>query len=285
MPHEAGSSPLNADLHAHSTVSDGTLAPRAVVERAKARGVDLFSLTDHDELGGLDEAAETARRVGLRFVPGVEISVTWSGQTLHIVGLGIDPRNQALARGLADVRAGRLRRAHEIADGLAAVGIPGALDGALSYAGNIDVVSRTHFARWLVAVGVCNDMREVFNRYLVAGKPGYVPHRWARLEQAVQWIRGAGGVAVIAHPGRYKIDETQMDALIAEFRDCGGTAIEVSTSNHGLDQMRRFARLAREHGLEASRGSDFHSPNETHAELGRAQPLPDSLVPVWSRFA
>jgi predicted metal-dependent phosphoesterase TrpH len=256
-----------------------------VVERAKAQGVELFALTDHDETGGLAEAASAARELGLNFVPGVEVSVTWGAQTVHIVGLGIDPANAVLVAGLAEVRSGRLRRAHEMADGLAAAGIPGALDGALAYAGNLDLVSRTHFARWLVSVGVCDDLREVFGKYLVAGKPGYVPHRWATLRQAIEWIRGAGGVAVIAHPGRYRFNDTELWAFVSEFRDAGGDAVEVATSNHSADQVRRFTRIAREFGLAASRGSDFHSPNESHVELGRVFALPDALVPVWARFA
>ena len=274
---------LNADLHAHSTVSDGTLDPEALVRRAAERGVDLFALTDHDELGGLERAREVAASLKLRFVPGVEVSVTYAEQTVHIVGLGIDPASDALRNGLAEVRSGRMRRAEEMAAGLAKVGIEGALDGALAYAGNLDLVSRTHFARWLVATGHCDDVREVFSRYLVAGKPGYVPHRWARLPQAVRWINSAGGVAVIAHPARYKFSETETWALFSEFKEAGGTGVEVATSNHTADQVRRFARLARDFDLEASRGSDFHDPTE-HAELGRVCRLPDALLPVWHRF-
>lgn len=276
---------IQADLHSHSTISDGTLNPRAVVERAKAHGVELFALTDHDEVGGLAEAAAAAADVKLKFVPGVEISVTWANQTLHIVGLGIDPSNRTLLDGLAHVRSGRMRRAQDMADGLAAAGITGALEGALAYAGNLDLVSRTHFARWLVAAGVCDDVRDVFARYLVAGKPGYVPHRWASLQQAIEWIRAAGGAAVIAHPGRYKLTDTELWALLEDFRNAGGVALEVATSNHTADQVRRFGRIAQEVGLEASRGSDFHSPNESHVELGRVHALPDALVPVWARFA
>ncbi len=275
---------INADLHAHSTVSDGTMTPRALIERAHAQGVELFALTDHDEVAGLHEAALAAVELGLDFVPGVEISVTWREQTVHIVGLGIDAGNAALIEGLAHVRSGRMRRAQAMADALAAVGHAGALEGALAYAGNVDLVSRTHFARWLVETGVCDDVREVFTKYLVAGKPGYVPHRWAELHQAVAWIAGAGGVALVAHPGRYKFGDEELRALFAEFRDAGGLAVEVSTSNHTAQQTRKFARLAREFGLEASRGSDFHSPNEAQAELGRVRPLPEALVPVWRRF-
>ncbi len=275
---------LNADLHAHSTVSDGTMSPRALIERASAQGVELFALTDHDEVAGLREAALAAAEVGLDFVPGVEISVTWGGQTVHVVGLGVDPDNAALTQGLAQVRSGRMRRAQAMGDALAAAGHDGAFEGALAYAGNVDLISRTHFARWLVDTGVCHDVREVFTKYLVAGKPGYVPHQWAELHQAVEWIAGAGGVAIVAHPGRYRLGDAELRALFAEFRDAGGVAVEVSTSNHTAQQARKFARLAREFGFEASRGSDFHSPNESQVELGRVQPLPEALVPVWRRF-
>lgn len=274
----------NADLHAHSTFSDGTLTPRALVERAHARGVELFSLTDHDEVRGLLEAAAAARDLGLRFVPGVEVSVTFAGHTVHIVGLGVDAADSALQAGLDQVRSGRTRRAREMAEGLAAAGIADAYEGALAYVGNPDLISRTHFARYLVQIGVCGDTREVFGRFLIEGKPGYVPHRWASLAQAVQWITGAGGVAVIAHPGRYKLTPTELWALFNEFREAGGVAVEVATSNHGADEVRRFAQMAQEFGLEASRGSDFHGPNESHAELGVVAALPYALTPVWHRF-
>lgn len=275
---------LNADLHAHSTVSDGTLAPEALVRRAADKGVELLALTDHDELGGLAAAAAAAEQAGLAFVPGVEISVTFAEHTVHIIGLGIDPGNDELRDGLAEVRAGRMRRARAMADGLAAAGIDGALEGALAFAGNLDLVSRTHFARWLVQTGRCSDVREVFGKYLVAGKPGCVAHCWASLAEAVSWIGAAGGVAVIAHPGRYKFGEPVLRSLFAEFKGVGGIGIEVATSNHTPEQFKRYAAIARELQLEASRGSDFHGPAESHAELGRVSRLPDSLVPVWHRF-
>ncbi len=277
-------SELNADLHAHSTISDGTMAPRDLVLRAAAQGVELFALTDHDEIGGLASAADCAREVGLAFVAGVEISVTWAGRTVHVVGLGIDPGNVALRDGLAAVRSGRRQRALDMAEQLKRVGIDGAFDGALKHVGNPDLISRTHFARHLIERGICGDNRDVFRRFLVEGKPGYVPHRWAQLAQAVQWITGAGGVAVIAHPGRYPFSENELWALAAEFRDAGGEALEVVTSNHDAVDVRRFAELALEFGFAASRGSDFHGPGESHAELGRIDALPYRLMPVWQRF-
>jgi hypothetical protein len=275
---------LNADLHSHSTVSDGTMRPRELVLRAAEQGVKLFALTDHDELGGLAEAAACAEEIGLAFVPGVEVSVTWAGRTVHVVGLGIDAANPMLRDGLATVRSGRTGRAREMGEQLARAGIDGAFEGALKYVGNPDLISRTHFARFLVERGVCRDTREVFTRYLVEGRPGYVPHRWAQLAQAVRWIVGAGGVAVIAHPGRYRLTETEMWGLVAEFREVGGTGLEVAISNHGEAEMQRFAQLALEFGFVASRGSDFHGPGESHAELGRVGLLPQRLTPVWERF-
>lgn len=275
---------LNADLHAHSTVSDGTLAPADLVRRAAGQGVELFALTDHDEIGGIAEAAACAETIGLAFVAGVEISVTWAGRTVHVVGLDIDATNDPLREGLATVRSGRTDRARQMGEQLARAGIGGAFEGALKHAVNPELVSRTHFARFLVERGICRDTREVFTRYLVEGKPGYVPHRWAQLSQAVRWIIGAGGVAVIAHPGRYRLTETELWSLAGEFRELGGTALEVATSNHGAAEAQRFADLALEFGLAASRGSDFHGPGESHAELGRVGVLPYRLTPVWERF-
>lgn len=274
---------LRADLHSHSNVSDGELAPRDLVQRAVEQGVELFSLTDHDEVAGLDEAAAAAREMRLAFVPGVEVSVTWGETTVHIVGLGIDAQAPVLRAGLARVRSGRLERAREIGRQLAAAGVPDAFEGALAHAGNLDLVSRTHFARHLVDTGVCRDVREVFSRFLVEGKPGFVPHRWAALDEALDWIRAAGGVAVLAHPGRYRLGEPGLHELMQQFLDHGGTAIEVSTSNHGPAQLLRFAQAARDFGFEASAGSDFHAPGE-QAELGAAPRLPADLTPVWHRY-
>jgi predicted metal-dependent phosphoesterase TrpH len=275
---------LNADLHAHSTVSDGTMDPAALVERAKARGVELFALTDHDEVGGIAAARAAAERLDLPFVAGVEVSVTFARHTVHILGLGIDESSQALHAGLTSVRAGRMQRAQEMADGLARVGIDGALDGALKYAGNLDLVSRTHFARYIVERGFASETREVFGKYLTEGRPGYVPHNWASLRDAVGWITAAGGVPIIAHPGRYKLTPTEQWALFSGFREAGGIGLEVATSAHTRDQVKRFAEYALEFGFEGSRGSDFHGPNESHAELGQVHVVPDGLTPVWRRF-
>jgi predicted metal-dependent phosphoesterase TrpH len=282
---EHPASAVAADLHAHSTVSDGVLTPREVVERAAGHAVELFSLTDHDEISGLAEADATARGLRLPFVHGVEVSVTWASTTVHVVGLGIDPDHRPLRQALSRVRNGRTARARQMAEGLAAAGIEDTYEGALRFVRNPELISRTHFARHLVETGVCRDVRDVFRRFLVAGKPGYVPHQWAELTEAVNWIAAAGGVAVLAHPGRYRVGDLKLQELVREFKEAGGIALEVVTSNHSADQMRRFARMAGEMELEASRGSDFHGPGEAeNVELGAVPPLPPGLIPVWHRF-
>ncbi len=272
---------LNADLHCHSNLSDGVLAPAELAVRAKANGVELWSLTDHDEVGGIPEARQAAAALGLRFIAGVEISVTWAGKTVHIVGLGIDEHDPTLTAGLAGVRGGRVVRGREIAAQLAQAGIPGAFDGAIKYADNPEMLGRTHFARYLVEAGVRPSVGEVFRDYLVEGKPGFVPHRWATLAEAVSWIRAARGYAVIAHPGRYSLTDLQRDALIDSFRDLGGSGIEVITGSHTPDQYDVYARVARHAGLLASRGSDFHGPGESRADLGSLPLLPANLPAIW----
>ena len=272
---------LNADLHSHSRCSDGTLSPAALARRAHANGVGLWALTDHDDISGLAEAAATAAELGLPFVNGVEISVTFANETVHIVGLGFDAEDADLTEGLSRTRGGRLARAQAMADGLAQVGIQGAYEGAQRYVGNPALVSRTHFARWLVETGVCADTHSVFRRYLTEGKPGYVAHRWAGLGDAVRWITGAGGVAVIAHPGRYKFSVNEEFALFSEFKAHGGRGVEVLTGSHGAGDTLKYTAMAQEFGLMASRGSDFHSPEESRIDLGSLPDLPGALQPVW----
>jgi predicted metal-dependent phosphoesterase TrpH len=272
---------LNADLHCHSTVSDGTLSPEDLAARAKAQGVQLWSLTDHDELGGQARAAAAAQAQGIGFLSGVEISVSFLGKTVHIVGLGVDAHDVVLNDGLARTRGGREQRAREMAAGLERVGIESAYDGALGFAVNPGLISRTHFARWLVATGRCDSVNEVFRRYLTEGKPGYVPHRWAALGDAVRWIVGAGGMAVIAHPARYKFGPNEEYALFSEFKGHGGLAVEVLTGSHSGAESERYARAAQEYGLLASRGSDFHGPGESRVEIGALPDLPATLTPAW----
>ena len=272
----------NADLHCHSVVSDGTLTPEALAARAHANGVELWALTDHDEIGGQQRALAAAQSVGLRYLTGVEISVTFAGETVHIVGLGFDATDEQLSEGLRNTRGGRDLRARDMADQLAKVGIPGAYEGALKYVGNPELISRTHFARFLVETGACKDTPEVFRKYLTEGKPGYVAHRWAALGDAVRWITQAGGVAVVAHPGRYKFSPTEEYALFTEFKTHGGQGVEVVTGSHTVAEYAEYADLAKELDLVASRGSDFHSPTESRTDLGQLPFHSAQLTPVWA---
>jgi predicted metal-dependent phosphoesterase TrpH len=271
---------VSIDLHCHSNVSDGALPPAEVAHRAARAGVRVWALTDHDQLGGLAEAREAAQAEGMQFVAGVEISVTWRGSTIHVVGLRIDPADETLVAALERVRGGRIERARRMARDLEQAGIAGAFDGAMHLAENPAMIARTHFARFLAEAGVVADLREAFRRFLVPGKPGYVPHQWAALPDAVRWILAAGGQAVLAHPGRYGLSAGAMRALLAEFRAAGGEALEVVTGSHSPEQARQFAALAAQHGFAASRGSDFHGPEEG-AEFGSLPALDAALRPVW----
>jgi predicted metal-dependent phosphoesterase TrpH len=272
--------PSPIDLHCHSIVSDGTLSPTQLVEHAAAQGVRVMALTDHDDLGGLAEAAEAALKHDIAFINGVEISVTWHKRTIHIVGLRVSPGYAPLVQGLDALRAGRHARAEGMAAGLDAIGITGSLEGAYRHAKR-GIISRSHFARFLVENGHAKDVAAVFKKYLVKGKPGYHEHRWAELEEAVGWITGSGGVAVLAHPGRYDLGRTNMATLLAEFRAVGGAAIEVVTGSHTPEQYGHFARLAHQFGFQASLGSDYHGPGHSYMDMGRLPALPANCVPVW----
>lgn len=271
----------NCDLHCHSTASDGLLAPAELVRRAAENGVEVLALTDHDELCGLDEARAQASALGLRFIDGVEVSITWGGITIHVVGLNINPGNQQLQQGLHGIRRGRAERAKKMADDLARVGIPGSLEGAYAYVENPNLIGRTHFARFLAEKRYVSDVKSAFQHYLVSGKPGYVPHQWATLEQALAYIKAGNGIPVVAHPGRYKLTRTEMRKFLGEFKDGGGAGIEVITSSHTPEQYLEYAILAREFGLLASRGSDFHGPGESRVDLGKLPELAADLKPVW----
>lgn len=276
---------MNADLHCHSTVSDGLLSPSQLVQRAHANGVDLLALTDHDEIGGLAEAGETAKALELQFCPGVEISVSWGEDvTVHIVALGIDPHNEKLRRGLESVRQGRDARAGRMAAELDKAGIHGAYEGALRHAGNPGLLSRAHLARYIVEIGRAPDFKSVFDHWLAKGKPGYVPHAWISLGGALDLIHGAGGLAVMAHPGRYRVSRSELRQLLQEFKDLGGESLEVLSGSQPAEDVREMAHLAREFGFLASRGSDFHGPGESWIDLGRLAELPPDLVPVWTRL-
>jgi 3',5'-nucleoside bisphosphate phosphatase len=272
------------DLHCHSTRSDGLLTPSELAARAAGRGVNVLALTDHDDTSGLAEARAHAAGAGMDFVNGVEISVTWHEHTLHVVGLRIDPDCPALADGLAQVRSGRGRRAEEMAAGLARAGIPASLEGARAYVTNPALVGRAHFARFLAERGHARDVGSVFRKYLAAGKPGYVPHQWASLAEAVAWITASGGIAVLAHPGRYRLTRHEREELLGSFKELGGRAIEVVTGSHSPEQHITWGQYAQRFGLHASVGSDFHGPDESLRDLGALPPLPDGCRPVWELF-
>ena len=275
---------LNCDLHCHSICSDGLLSAEEVARRAAANGVDMLALTDHDDLAGLPAARLVADELGMAFVDGVEISIEWESLQIHILGYAFDRGDPALNQGLQSIRSGRIERARRMSAELEKVGITGAFAGAMRHAANPSLISRAHFARYLVEIAVCKDLRSVFESYLVPGRPGYVAHRWPTLDDSLRWIVGAGGVAAVAHPGRYKLSRADMRRFLGDFKDLGGQAIEVMSGSHTQEHVETFGRLAGEFRFLASRGSDFHGPGESHVDLGRLPPLPEGLQPVWQMF-
>lgn len=283
----------NYDLHNHSVASDGLLEPAALIALAAGSGCDAIALTDHDTTAGLDAAASAAVAHGIHFIRGVEISVSWPNTgcnpdikptTIHIVGLNIEPAHEKLVKGLDSIRAGRLMRAKRMDEDFQRVGIDGMFDEAYALAENKSMIGRTHFARALARRGIVKGVGKAFERYLTYGKPGYVAHQWTSLEESVDWIVAAGGVAVLAHPGRYKINATEMRLLLGDFCEAGGRGIEVVTGSHQPHHFREYAELAREFGLLASRGADYHGPGESSYQPGELPPLPANVTPVWSVF-
>lgn len=280
---------LDYDLHCHSSISDGLLAPADLVARAALRGVKTLALTDHDDTDGLAEAAAAAKQHGIQFINGVEISVTWRNHTVHIVGLRIDPECTLLVEGLRSIRSSRGERARKMAESLAKCGIGGALEGAYRYVSNPELIGRTHFARFLVEAGHAKDVRKVFDKFLVKGKPGCVPHQWAALEDAIKWIRDCGGIAVVAHPGRYiagsgRMGKNNLRELLREFVALGGQGIEVVSGTHTPEQFAEFARYAKELNLFASCGSDYHGPGESFRDVGGLPDFPPGCRPVWEAW-
>ena len=269
------------DLHSHTTASDGSLTPTALVQHAAGCGVQVLAVTDHDVTSGLTEAKTAATVNNISLVPGIEISVTWAHQTIHVVGLHIDPDNSVLQSGLEKLHAFRVWRAEEIARRLDKAQIPGSLDAVKTYASG-EIISRTHFARFLVAEGYAKDMKQVFRRYLVRNKPGYVPGQWADLDEALDWIHGAGGIAVLAHPARYQISSQRLRQLLGHFRDRGGAGIEVVSGSHSQGDILRFAQLAEHFGFYASRGSDYHGPENAYADPAALPVLPSNCRPIWT---
>ena len=270
------------DLHCHSIASDGTLPPADVVSRATANGVEILALTDHDTIAGLDEAYHSANDHGIKLIPGIELSATWQGKLLHIVGLDIDPEHPPLKQGIQILKDMREERAIEMGKRLARAGFSNAYENARRLAGDGNV-TRTHFARHLIEAGVAKDFTDVFKRFLVRGKPGYYRVEWATMEDAVAWITGSGGVAVLAHPMRYMLTASWLNRILTAFKNAGGEGIEVVCGRNSPDDNARSAHFARKHGLLASQGSDFHEPDKW-VELGKLAQLPDGMDPLWLRW-
>lgn len=271
---------MRYDLHSHTLVSDGSLSPEALVDHAHEHGVNVLALTDHDTTDGVIAAQRQAQRLGMTLVPGVEVSVTWNGQTVHILGLNVDIANPQLQQGLQGLRAFRDWRAMEIGRRLEQHGITDAYAGAKALAKGV-LIGRTHFARFLVQAGHAKDLKDVFKRFLIKSKPGHVTGDWTRLEQAVAWITGAGGQALIAHPARYKLTATKLRRLIEDFKQAGGIGIEVVSGSHSKNDCETMAGLARRYDLYASRGSDYHGPENPWNSFSSLPPLPTSCAAIW----
>jgi predicted metal-dependent phosphoesterase TrpH len=268
------------DLHCHSTASDGALSPTDLIRRAHEQGVTTLALTDHDTTAGLTEARIAATASGIRLIPGIELSTTWQDKCFHIVGLGIDPAYDPLVQATQNLQTVRLERAEKIAHKLEKKRIPGALEAVKQAAGD-SMITRTHFADFLLSQHHVSTQQEAFDRYLARGKPAYVSTTWAELEQAIGWITGSGGVAVLAHPLRYKLTANWMKRLLTAFKEAGGQAVEVITSRINADEIKLVADYAARFELAGSIGSDFHNPENQWIELGRLAPLPPQIKPVW----
>ena len=271
------------DLHSHSTCSDGKLSPTELVQLAAEQGLHTLSLTDHDTVQGIREAKQAAEQCGLQLIPGVEISTTWSKTSVHIVGLNLDPENPELLEGLASQQAARRQRAELIAQKLSGLGIEDFFAKVEQQANGAEI-GRPHFAQVMVDEGVVENMAEAFKKYLGSGKKGDVKNLWPEIDQAVQWIHAAGGVAVLAHPLHYKMTNMKRRALLKAFKACGGDAMEVVSGMQTPDQSRYMAQLAKEYELKASVGSDFHFLTQWQ-KPGKFSALPESIDPVWMAWA
>ena len=268
------------DLHCHSTASDGALSPTALVQRAHQQGVTSLALTDHDTTAGLSEAQLCATATGIKLIAGIEFSTNWRDKCFHVVGLGIDPAYPPLAEATHNLQSTRLERAEKIALKLEKKRIPGAFEAVKNAVGE-GMITRTHFADFLMSQNHVSTQQEAFDRYLAKGKPAYVSTPWAGLELAVNWITESGGVAVLAHPLRYTLSSNAMKRLLTDFTMAGGKGIEVVTGRCSADEIKRAAAYATRFELAGSSGSDFHSPDNQWVELGRLAPLPENIRPVW----
>ncbi|WP_341328240.1 PHP domain-containing protein [Methylotuvimicrobium sp. KM2] len=275
--------PENYDLHSHSTASDGALSPSELIQRAKEQGVTCLALTDHDTTDGLAEARQAATEAGIDLISGIELSTTWHKHCLHIVGLNIDPESPHLKEGIAKLQTIRGERAEQIAGKLEKKRIFGALEAVKATAG-AGMITRTHFADFLLSEGHVTTQQEAFDRYIGQGKPAYVSTEWAGLEEAIGWIKESGGIAVLAHPMRYKLTASWMKRLLTAFKEVGGDAIEVVCGRNDPTEIQTSMQYAQKFDLAGSKGSDFHNPKYVWVELGRLKPLPERIKPVWDLF-
>lgn len=268
------------DLHCHSTASDGALTPTELVHRAQQKGVTTLALTDHDTTAGIVEAQQSAKTVNIDLIPGIELSTTWNHQCIHIIGLNINPAHQPLCDGIRKLQSIRIERAEKIAFKLEKKQIPGALEAVRMSAGN-GMITRTHFADFLLSNNHVSTMQGAFDRYLSKGKPAFVSTSWTDLQEAISWIKESGGIAVLAHPMRYKLTASKIKRLLADFKDMGGQGMEVVCGRNNPDEIRLTANYAKCFELSGSVGSDFHNPKNRWVELGRLVPLPSGVKPVW----
>lgn len=274
---------LKYDLHCHSSFSDGALTPSEVILRAKEQGVTTLALTDHDTVAGLAEAQQAAEQQALDFIPGIELSCLWSNKTFHVLGLNIDPSNAEILTGTQQLQEIRLERAKKIADKLAKNKIPGAF-AAVQVAAGVGMITRPHFANFLLENNHVSSIQNAFDRYLGQGKSAFVNTQWVEMENAIHWINSAGGVAVVAHPMRYKLTASWMRRFLSAFKEMGGQGIEVITARSNPDEIRRTIHFAQQFELYGSVGSDFHTPKNQWVELGRLASLPINIKPVWELF-
>lgn len=268
------------DLHTHTTASDGQLSPAALVIKAKTCGIDVLAITDHDTTAGISQAVDEADRQNINLLAGVELSVSWTDKNFHIVGLNIDPDNSALKKSLKTTKDLREQRAKEIGKRLDKHGVSNAYHEARELAG-IHTITRSHFARVLVKQGFAKDCNEVFKKYLIHNKPGYVKTDWIDMETGIKLINESGGLAILAHPMRYNITASWLRRFLASFREAGGSGIEVVTGNSNADEIRTVASYATRFELTGSAGSDFHGFDNTWFQLGQLAPMPESVTPVW----
>ena len=274
---------MNIDLHTHSNCSDGTLTPAQLMARAAAAGVDVVALTDHDTVAGLEQANHGAAGLGLRLVPGVEISASWRAQSIHVLGLWIDPASPQLREELKTQGERRHARMHKICGRLTKAGLPGA-ELLAAVQAQPGLPTRAHLANAMVSGGHVGRADEAFRKFLGAGKPANVAAEWPVLEVVVGWIRAAGGVAALAHPARYSLSAGARRQLLTEFTAAGGRALEVVSGGNGAQHVEAVAAMAVKHGLMGSVGSDFHDPQLTWNPLGRSLKLPDCVTPVWRGY-